>query len=363
MKKVTARLSEKNVTDTPALISATIVSPLDSEILRINIRNSNFFLSIARKIFLFLFFTATVTAQEYIIGQADELSISFWQQPDLNIVVRVEQDGKIDLPVIGKIVASGLTTSELSNSIVEKISNYNKDISQASVAVLSYGSNKIYVTGHVLSPGKYTFEVIPNLWEAILEAGGAGESALLSQINIIRGEFGRAENAENVVVNLANEIKSGDLTLLLKLYPGDTIYVPGLSAEVGGINSDGPQLSNNYVFIYGQVKKAGVYTLGGPTDILRTLVMAGGMTPLADLEEIRIISQLGRFPTVVTLDLEKYSTEGEPGMFLLNPGDTIFVPRKNDSIFSGARGKIVGELLRVLLATGTSVLLYSAVRR
>ena len=326
------------------------------------VKKRNFILSIMQRTFLLLCFASPVPAQEYIIGQGDELSISFWQQSDLNTIVMVEQEGRIVLPLIGEITALGLSTSELSDKIVEKISNYHKDITQAVVVVINYGSNKIYITGHVLSPGKYTFAVIPNLWEAILEAGGASESALLSNINIIRGEIGRSENAENAVINLTDELERGDLKELPVLYPGDTIYVPGLAGEVGGLSSGGPQMAINYVYIYGEVLKSGVYVLEQHADILRTLVMVGGTTPVANLKEVVVISQLGRYPAVVKMDLEKYIDKGEPGMIVMNPGDTIYVPRKKDSIFGGVKGKIIGELLRVVLVTGSSMLIYSAVR-
>ena len=87
-----------------------------------------------------------INAQEYIIGPDDVLNITFWQQSELNTTVRVTKNGTINMPVIGTITASGMTPTALANKIVDKISIFNRNISQASVVVTTYGSKSIYVT-------------------------------------------------------------------------------------------------------------------------------------------------------------------------------------------------------------------------
>jgi len=168
-----------------------------------------------------IIFTGFASAQEYKIGPEDVLSVTFWQEPQLNTNVRVNQNGTIVLPVIGTITAAGLTPNELAAKIVRRISVFNRNISQASVLVTQYESNKVYVTGSVQNPGKYSFEVIPDLWKIILEAGGPTETAKLDQVKIIRGgdEAGDISN-----VDLSEFLKRGDLSKLPPVYPGDTLY-------------------------------------------------------------------------------------------------------------------------------------------
>ena len=300
-----------------------------------------------------------VNGQEYHIGRNDVLQISFWQQADLNTQVTVNQKGEIVLPVIGTISALGLTIDELSLKIIEEISIYNKDISQASVTVVSYGSNKIYVTGYVLSPGKYTFETFPNLWEAIQEAGGVSEAAMLSSVSIIRGETGRENNAENVVIDLAKRLVEGNFSDMPILYPGDTIYVPGVTGQMAGGTTIGPQLSKSNVFIYGQISSPGVYTLEEQMDLLRFLVVAGGPTAMANLEDVRIISQIGQYPSVIKIDLKRFTSKSQLTSILINPGDTIYIPEKESSAIMG---NIISELVRIVAAAAISVLVYSKVR-
>src|SRR5574340_479189 len=89
------------------------------------------------------------TPKDYRIGQGDVLTISFWQDEKLNSTVRVGQDGRITLDIIGQIDAAGQTTEELQNEIVRLMSRLNKNISQTVVRVSEYNYNYVFITGQV----------------------------------------------------------------------------------------------------------------------------------------------------------------------------------------------------------------------
>ncbi len=269
-------------------------------------------------LFVLLLWSLSLVAGEYVIGQDDVLSIQFWQQPDLNAQVRVGRDGKITLPIIGSVTAAGLTPTQLGKKIVEKISIYNKGITQATVVVTQYGSKKIYLTGQVLTPGKYTFEALPNLWQAILEAGGPTETAILSGVTIIRGQGQRP-----ILVDLTKFLETGDPSLLPSLKSGDTVYIPGISTGGGST-----ELGGKRVYLYGEVSRPGAYTIEKNMSLLAAIVMAGGPTPEAKLSEVTVVSQGLPYSRVAKVNLEE-SPSGVPSPFLLRPGDTVFVPRKS----------------------------------
>ena len=85
---------------------------------------------------LAILFSISGYAQEpYVIGPEDVLEIRFWQDNNLDATVRVTQDGKIALDIIGEIKAGGLTTSALEREIIRQMSRYNSAISQAVVRV------------------------------------------------------------------------------------------------------------------------------------------------------------------------------------------------------------------------------------
>ena len=135
----------------------------------------------------------------YKIHANDLLEISFWESPDLDRKMRVNSEGIISLAVIGNVNAEGLTVDELNQEIIRQMGMYNKLINQVSIKVLEFGQNEVHVTGQVTTPGKYSFEEMPNLWDIILEAGGPLEAAKLDEVVIVREQ----EDGKIITANIA----------------------------------------------------------------------------------------------------------------------------------------------------------------
>ncbi|KAA3612095.1 MAG: hypothetical protein DWQ05_19020 [Calditrichaeota bacterium] len=293
-------------------------------------------------------FLGNVSAQEYMLEPNDQISIAFWQQPDLNSQVKIDADGRIEIPVAGRITAAGLTASQLGIKIVEKVSIYNRNVTQALVTVLEYGSKKIFVTGAVQMPGPYTFEYMPNVWEAILQAGGPLESAKLGQVTVVRGG---STNGQLISVDLKAYFNTSDLSRLPELRPGDNINVPGSVGGAAGANgaagagaatgggSSGLFAKSSVVYIYGQVVAPGAYEFEEGADVLEAIVRAGGPlltvrangngpTVEPDMEHVKLITTGSEGTVVYEIDLDNYSNEGVPHPLRLKAGDTIYIPYK-----------------------------------
>lgn len=269
---------------------------------------------------------ALAWAQGYIIGKDDVVTVSFWQDNTLNVTARVGSDGQISLPIGGNIKAEGLTTDQLGEAVVERIAIYNRRITNASVKVTEYGSRKVYVMGHVRTPQKYTFEVIPNLWDIISEAGGPLETANLNNVLIIRNDA----NGEprTIAVDVAEALRNRNFQALPKVEPGDNIYVPAVlgNAATSGIQS--VQAQQNVLFIYGEVRNPGVITFNKELNLLEALVTSGGPTAEAKLSDVRVIRKNGVYSAVTQVDVQKYMDESSPSFFMVKAGDTIYVPRR-----------------------------------
>ncbi len=300
----------------------------------------------------------SVLAQDYKIGPGDELSVTFWQEPQLNSTVRVDQKGAILLPVVGSVTAAGFTTNELALKIVRKIAVFNQNISQAAVTVTQYGSNTVYVTGSVMTPGKYSFEVIPDLWRVILEAGGPTESALLSEIQIIRGGD---KAGQMTTADLSEFLSGGDLSKLPRIYAGDAIRVPGvIGAGTGSETSTTvPSQGTGTIYIYGQVAKPGTYSYAHNLTLLEAIVIAGGPNLDAKMGQVKVITKGNPYSSVATVDLEKYSKMGTPAPFLLRPGDTIFIPQRKFALASQTfQQGVIGQFLGVFGSVAAAILIY-----
>jgi len=292
--------------------------------------------------------------EPYRIGSKDILSITFWQQPDLNSTVRVGENGMITLPVIGEIKAEGFTTGELSESIVEQMTFYHTPISQATVMVTEFHSRDVVVTGEVLTPSTLKYEKIPDLWRIILDAGGPTELADLSKVAIVRES---AEGSRIINVDLYDLIKEGDLSEAPEVLSGDLINVPasafGAAIQLG---ERAKFQGRNIYYVLGSVAEPGVRSLDSGIDLLDAITIAGGFTEEADLKNVRIIMKGPRYSNIVKVNLKDYINKGTPPRLVLHPEDTIVVPAKEPGIAGGIMGTVV-QFVPLLTAMGTLILL------
>lgn len=315
---------------------------------------------------LFVLLGAFAQAQEYKLDKGDLITVNFWQQPDLKTQTRIDNEGKIDLPVIGRVTAAGLTVDQLRRVIVDKMSVYNSKITQVAIEVNEYGSRKYFITGAVGAPGKYTFDKVPTIWEAILEAGGPLSTARLEVVKIIRGG---KEKAQIIEVDLTAAFTGGDMSNLPKLEPGDNIDVPGIPAGQAGAGAlQASLISNkNSIYVFGYVAVPGIYPLEKNMDVLQALVLAGGPllqqgggggrpTREPDLANVKIITRGPDAPVVYSVDIEKYTKQANPIPLVLRPGDTVFIPGRDD-YRRFVLGTAFGEALKASIAIVTSYIL------
>ncbi len=273
-------------------------------------------------------------ADEYVIGPEDVLKISFWQDPELDQTVKVRQDGKITLSIIGEITAADLTPRELADKIERNVSLYNKKISQAAVTVIGFNSQKIFVTGQVVEPGKKTFEVIPDLWTIIKEDEGATDMGDLTRVTIVRSE---KSGGERITINLLEAIASGKLDNLPELQSGDTIEVPRMAGGVPGrqLATDYSQRKNLF-YVIGEVRSPGTKPYEAGMDIFDALGAAQGTTEFANLKDVRVVSKTAEGSSTIHINLKEYQSRGQSRRITIKPEDTIIVGERRRSFLSWA---------------------------
>jgi polysaccharide export outer membrane protein len=159
---------------------------------------------------------------DYVIGPLDQLSVVFWREKDLSAEVLVRPDGKISLPLLNDIQASGLTPEQLRQSVTEAAKRYIAD-PNASVVVRQINSRKVFITGEVARPGEYPLPGPTTVLQLIAIAGGINEYADREHIVILRTGSGR-EAAHNF--NYKDVVRQKNPRQNIFLEPGDTIVVP-----------------------------------------------------------------------------------------------------------------------------------------
>lgn len=167
---------------------------------------------------------AQPVSQDYIIGPEDVLEISIWKNSDLSKTVNVRPDGKISLPLIGDIMAAGLTPTQLRDLLFAKLKEY-QEAAVVSVIVQSVNSYRIFMVGEVKNPGTYVLKSNTSVLQAISMAGGFTPFASKNGIVLVRKKSdGPGEDKINIrFADLVYQEKS-DKNPILK--PGDTIFVP-----------------------------------------------------------------------------------------------------------------------------------------
>ena len=157
---------------------------------------------------------------EFRLGPDDVIEVSVYQEKELSATVPVRPDGKISIPLIGEMPASGKTATELQKEISQR---YAKFIAEPAVTVVvkEVNSPKVSVLGEVKNPGMYKIKDRATVLDAIAMAGGTTDYAKKDKVTLIR--VNAAGETSRVKVNLNEQIKGGRGTIYI--LPYDKIYV------------------------------------------------------------------------------------------------------------------------------------------
>jgi polysaccharide export outer membrane protein len=261
----------------------------------------------------------------YQIEAQDELKIEVWEKPDYARTVIVRADGTVTLPLIGEVLVAGTTPAKLEEELARKFSLYDRQITQVSVGVSAYNSKAVFVLGEVATPGKYARWPMPTIWDLIREAGGPTEDAYLGGVQVIRkGAKAGERNIQTVDLNqIWGRGVPSDLPPLL---PDDTVIVPKKVVE---------QTWPNVIYVLGAVKTPGVYQKEAAVDLVGAILLAGGPTNRANLEEVTIVRRAATSSQTIEINVNHYLKNGEDTSNpVLVAGDTITVDESREGLVS-----------------------------
>jgi polysaccharide export outer membrane protein len=158
----------------------------------------------------------------FVIGNDDVLAINVWKEPDISRSIPVRSDGKISLPLVGEVQATGLTPLKLEKDIASKLKNYISE-PEVTVMVQQVNSQKFNILGQVARPGSYGIANSPTVLDAIALAGGFRDFAKKKSIYVLR----QGSGGESRIPFNYKEVSQGkNMSQNIKLQPGDTIIVP-----------------------------------------------------------------------------------------------------------------------------------------
>jgi polysaccharide export outer membrane protein len=150
----------------------------------------------------------------------DTLRISFPGAPELNQTQKIGTDGKLSLPLVGDVVASGKSVGELQAELMRL---YKSQLQESEVLVsVETRAVPVVISGAVQKPGKVVFERPATVLEAIMEAGGFTPEADMKRVELIR--LVKGEHYTQVFD--LRPVLRGTPTRATYISGGDVIFVP-----------------------------------------------------------------------------------------------------------------------------------------
>jgi polysaccharide export outer membrane protein len=169
---------------------------------------------------------AAEAGEPYAIGPEDVVEIAVWSNTDLSRTVPVRPDGKISLPLLHDVQASGLTPTQLQEALTTSLARFVAD-PVVSVIVREVKSIKVTVIGEVRTPGRYEVRSRTTVLDVLAMAGGLSQYAARGRITILRRDGDTVRQLPfdfEKVTTKAGPGSAGQPNFCIR--PGDIIVVP-----------------------------------------------------------------------------------------------------------------------------------------
>jgi polysaccharide biosynthesis/export protein len=198
-----------------------------------------------------------------VLNKSDVIQIKVVNQPDMDTTTRVDTDGTVDFPYVGRIRAAGLTEEQLARKIESRLAE-RQIVTEPHVLVETTGFGaQASVQGQVGAPGVYTLDRPTTLAQILARAGGLRESGgtiILRRGATVRRYYGK---------DLLNGTVNPDHILVQN---NDQIYV---------------DLAPFY-YVYGFVGHTGQFPLTQALTVQQAIAIAGGLTPLGTDSRMKV---------------------------------------------------------------------------
>jgi polysaccharide export outer membrane protein len=282
----------------------------------------------------------------YILGAGDLILVHASNVPELaDKPFRIDLNGIVNLPVAGRLQATGLTVQELEGEVAKRLRIFLEEPDVA-ISVSEFQSQPVSIFGEVGTPGVHQLQGRKTLIELLSLAGGVKAEAGPTVRITRRMEFGRiplpgatddASGKFNVAeLDLKPLVAAKTPEKDIQIQPYDVISVP--KAE--------------FVYVAGDVTKSGSLVLADKRSmsIMEALSSSGGVTKTSEPKKARILRTLPgtAIRSQVPVDIARIMNGKSSDIDLL-AGDILFVPSSNAK-------KVTLRALEAAIQAGTVIL-------
>lgn len=241
----------------------------------------------------------------YTLGPGDVLRVQLWGKENQQLELPVSRDGTVSFPQSGPQAVAGLTFDQATQQIKKRVSEQYIGV-QASVSLGELRSMRVFVLGEARNAGSYTVSSLSTITNALYVSGGIKRTGSLRKIQHKRDGKLVGE------LDLYDLLLAGDTSDDNRLQPGDVIFIPPVGDRVG---------------IDGEVYRPALYELKNSTNLQELVNMAGGLTPQAYPQLVRIERNNDDFLRIVA---EANLTTSKGKQATVKPGDRIEVASISD---------------------------------
>lgn len=284
---------------------------------------------------MFLVFTVLLWAASAadttrsVLGPDDSVTIMALNVDEISKQWRIGPSGELNLPLVGRVKAAGMTADQLETEISARLKQYVRD-PQVTVFVSDFKSHPVTVSGAVEKPGVLQLEKPTPIFAVLAQAGGTKDAG--PTVTVTR-------RVENGPIPGGKESKDGQFSTL-ELPLDAVLRGTGEAANVLVRPFDTVAVSQekhpHMVFLSGEVNKPGAIelTTQDTVSLSKALAMAGGITHTAKPSHtvIRHINSKGQETAFAFVDLRKI-LNGKAKDLTLTDGDVVIVPNSSISTY------------------------------
>ncbi len=252
------------------------------------------------------------TPESYIINTGDELLVEVWGAAESSTTQKVDNQGNIILPMVGKVHVGGLNFVEAKariNTALRKIyagisapeGSYAKVYTGVSIANIR--TVKVNIIGEVEAPGTYSLSALSTVINALYASGGPTENGSFRNIQVVRGGKTIAH------LDIYNFLLKGSQEGNINLNDQDVIIVPPYK---------------NQVEVIGFVKREGIYEIKEGEKLSSLVDYFGGFKSNA-YKDIMVVERIVGAKREV-----KEVPFSDAGKFAMQGGDKLLVHKLSD---------------------------------
>jgi polysaccharide export outer membrane protein len=267
----------------------------------------------------FIYLSQPRRSSEYRLQVGDRVELRSFAVPEITVEQVIRSDGRVTVPLAGELAVAGLTPAQATANVL-----------QAYEGVLR--APDVFLV--VKEFGAATREL-----KSVIRNSSDGQSKLV-----------RVRPDGFVSLPAIGEVKVNGLTI------ADVTKVVGSAYDQGYSDLTVDVLlretADHYVYVLGEVRRPGAYTIHKPVSVAQALALAGGNIASSRLSSIVIARRDGDRLLTRQLDLdEALAAADSPLGIVLRPDDVLFIPRRRL-----ASAAMVGrELADLLLFRGWAI--------